>query len=124
MKVAITAKDNKGLKAKVDPKFGRSSYFAIVNLNDMKVDFVANSARDEASGAGVKAAQIVVDKGVEGLISGNIGPKAFNGLNNAGIKIYSTDKDTLEATIDAYNSGRIEELNSPTKGGHSGFKKR
>jgi len=122
MKIAVTASNNTGLESEVDSKFGRAGYFAIIDLDTEEVEFIANTAADSASGAGVKAAQLVADEEVEALISGRVGPKAFRGLDKAGIKIYSTTETTLQEVVVAYKDGNLTELDGPTNQGHFGMK--
>ncbi|MDI3546467.1 MAG: hypothetical protein PWR10_119 [Halanaerobiales bacterium] len=122
MKVAVTASNNNGLEAKVDSRFGRAPYFAIVDLDKMEAEFINNSATGAASGAGVMAAQTVVDQGVDALISGNFGPKAFSALKAANLKLYSFTGGTVREAVEAYKNGQLEELSNPTNRAHSGLR--
>ncbi len=122
MKIAITAKENKGLNAKMDSRFGRAAYFALIDPEKEGVEFIDNPATGAASGAGVLAAQTVADSGITGLISGNYGPKAFDGLKAAGIKLYTFNGGTIQEAVEAYNEGKLEEVSDPTSRSHAGFK--
>ncbi|AGB41028.1 hypothetical protein Halha_1068 [Halobacteroides halobius DSM 5150] len=122
MKIAVTAKDDVGLEAKVDSRFGRAFYFAIIDLDTEEVEFINNTAANAASGAGVKAAQLVTDEEVEALISGRVGPKAFRGLDKAGIKIYITKEATIKETLADYKDNNLKEIDGPTNQGHVGMK--
>ncbi|MFW6035988.1 MAG: NifB/NifX family molybdenum-iron cluster-binding protein [Halothermotrichaceae bacterium] len=128
MKIAVTASSDNGFKAEVNQRLGRAPYFAIVDVNDgdkmekKDIKFIENDGVNAASGAGVRAAQIIADNGVEVVISGNIGPKAFSGLKAAGVKIYSVDSGTIEEAIKKYSQDNADELNDPTNNGHVGFK--
>ena len=121
MKIAVTASDNRGLSAEIDSRFGRTPYFAVIETDNMKVDFIDNKAGSTASGAGVKAAQIMADLGVEAVISGNFGPKAFQGLQAAGIKLFSVKEGSIEDAVDGYKAGRLQELSEPTSNSHAGL---
>lgn len=99
MKIAISCINEDGLRSRFDPRFGRASYFAIVKVDTMELSFTENTASQLSSGAGVKAAQLVSDQAIDGVISGKIGPKAAKGLKSAGIKIYYFNGDIIEEAI-------------------------
>ena len=121
MNIAVTAVDNAGLEAKLDSRFGRAAYFAIVDTSDDSVEFIKNDAKNASSGAGVQAAQTVADADVDVLISGNIGPKAFDGLNRTDMEIYSAPEESIEEVVEDYEAGNLEELNSATNDAHAGL---
>lgn len=121
MKIAVPTKDNTNLQVEVEDRFGRAPYFAIIDSESKEVEFVNNSAQKAASGAGVQAAQLIADEGVEVLLAGNIGPKAFAGLEKAGIEMYQTEQTVVETAVDNYNSGKLAELEGATNQGHMGL---
>ncbi|MBM7622696.1 NifB/NifX family molybdenum-iron cluster-binding protein [Sporohalobacter salinus] len=120
MKIALTAADNTGLEAKVDPRFGRASYFGIVDLELMEVEFIDNSAANASSGAGIQAAQLLSDQEIETLISVKVGPKAFDALQSAGIDIYTVDGGKLKEVVELYKNENLNKLDNPTNPGHMG----
>lgn len=120
MKIAVTASNNRGLETEVDPRFGRAAYFAVIDSESMEVEFIDNSAANASSGAGIEAAQLVSDQGVEGLISVKVGPKAFKALQSADIKIYNVDGGSLKEAAEAYKAGELDKLDNPTNPGHMG----
>lgn len=122
MKIAVTASDNKGLETKVDLRFGRAPYFALVDTESMEVNFIDNSATTAVSGAGVTASQTIVDRQVTALISGNFGPKSFNALKTANLKLYSFNGGTVKEAVEEFKRGSLEELSSPTNNTHAGLK--
>jgi len=122
MKIAVTASGNNGLDANVDVRFGRAPYFAIVDTDTMDVNTIDNQGSGASHGAGVRAAQIISDQGVDGVISGNFGPKAFSGLQAANVKLYSFKSGTVEDAINALKNDDIEEIGGPTSQAHSGLR--
>lgn len=120
MKIAVTAKKNTGLETDIDPRFGRANYFAIVDTVNMDVNFIANTAAESSSGAGVGAAQLIADQNVDIVISGSFGPKAFNGLSAADIKLYSVNGGTIKEAVEDYNNGVLQQLTTATNNGHIG----
>lgn len=119
MKIAITALAG-DLKAEIDPRFGRCAYFILMDPETMEWEAVANRAASAASGAGIQAAQFIIDRGVEAVITGNVGPNAHRTLNTAGIVIYTGAAGTVEETLKRYRDGELTEASSPTVPGHFG----
>jgi len=121
-KVAVSASDNKGLETEVDLRFGRAPYYAIVDTENMEIIFIENPATGAASGAGVRAAQLIADQKVEAIISGNFGPKAYSGLVAANLKLYSFTGGSIKEAIEALNKGQLQEITGPTNKAHSGLR--
>jgi len=86
MKIAVSA-TKPSLDADVDPRFGRCQYFVIVDLDTMEFESVENSSAQASGGAGISTGQMIVDKGVEAVLTGNCGPNAYQVLSAAGIKV-------------------------------------
>lgn len=119
MKICVTASGD-SLDAEVDPRFGRAPYFIIVDSETMDFESVKNTAKGAMSGAGIQAAQTVVNKGAELVITGNVGPNAFQALSSAGIQIVVGAQGTVRETIEEYEKGELEETSNATVGGHFG----
>jgi len=120
MKICVSSAAD-SLDAPVDPRFGRCPYFIIVDLDTMQFEVVPNVASDAMGGAGIQAAQIIVSKGVKAVITGNVGPNAFQALSAAGIKIITGAYGTVREVIEKYKRGDLKETGSPTVGGHFGM---
>ena len=88
MKVGITS-NGENLDSDIDQRFGRCKYFIIVDTETMDFEALSNENMMASGGAGIQAAQTIANKGVEAVITGNIGPNAFQTLAAAGIKIYT-----------------------------------
>lgn len=121
MKICISASAN-SLDAPVDPRFGRCPYFVIVDSETMQFEAIPNMASGVMSGAGIQAAQTIANRDVEVLITGNVGPNAFQALSAAGIKIVTGASGTVRDVIERYKRGELKETGAPTVGGHFGIK--
>jgi predicted Fe-Mo cluster-binding NifX family protein len=106
MKIAISA-DGPSLDSRIDPRFGRCAYFLIVDLDSAEVDVVNNTSADLGGGAGIQAAQTLVDKGVKGLITGNCGPNATKVLSAAGVEIITGFSGLVRDAVENYKIGRL-----------------
>jgi predicted Fe-Mo cluster-binding NifX family protein len=76
MKICVSAAAN-SLDALIDPRFGRCPYFVIVDSENKQFEAIPNMASGAMGGAGIQAAQTIASKGVKVLITGSIGPNAF-----------------------------------------------
>jgi predicted Fe-Mo cluster-binding NifX family protein len=122
VKVAITSQGD-NLDAPVDLRFGRCLYFVIVDLESKKIEVIPNPASGATGGAGPQAAQIISDKGVEAVLTGNVGPNAFQTLKAANVKIYKGAFGTVQETLTKYEIGELEELSNSSVLGHFGLRK-
>ena len=120
MKIAVST-SNGGLDATVDPRFGRCPYFVVVDTETMHSEVVPNQSGNMAHGAGIQAAQAVVGHGVQVVLTGNIGPNAYQALSAARIKIVTGVTGSVREAITSYKKGRLKETSSPSVGGHFGI---
>ena len=120
MKICVSATAN-SLDAPVDPRFGRCPYFIIVDSETMQFEAVSNVASGAMGGAGIQAAQTIASKGAKVLITGNVGPNAFQALSAAGIKIVTGAYGTVKEVVEKYKRGELKEISAPTVGGHFGM---
>lgn len=104
----------KTLNSRVDFRFGRCQYFLIIDNNTGKFKAIPNAGLGYNRGAGISAAQVVADQGIDAIITGNIGPNAFMVLNNIGIKIYAGISDkTCKQALEMFNDGKLSKIQSP-----------
>ncbi len=120
MKICVTAVAG-SLDAQADPRFGRCLYFVIIDYETMKFEAIPNAALGAMHGAGIQAAQTVASRGVRVVITGNIGPNAFQALSVAGIKIVTGAFGTVREVVEKYKRGELKETNMPTVRGHFGM---
>ena len=86
MKTVITSKDN-NQNAPFDPRFGRGAWFCLIDDEAGKPSFIENDQAEATGGAGVKAAEKMVELGVQKVISGDFGPKAKELLEKFNIQM-------------------------------------
>jgi predicted Fe-Mo cluster-binding NifX family protein len=120
MKIMITAtKDN--LDAPIDPRFGRCHYFIVVDPDTLEYDVKKNLQKNATGGAGVQAAQSVAQAQVDAVITGSVGPNAFETLQAAHIKIFTGASGTVKNAIDEFKKGALQETNTSTVQSHHGM---
>lgn len=119
MKVAVSATGG-GLDAAVDPRFGRCPYFIIVDTDTLEFEAVPNTSQSAPHGAGIQAVHTVASKGAQAVLTGNVGPNAYQALSAAGIQIITGVSGTVREAAGKYNKGEFKETGSPTVGSHFG----
>ena len=120
MKIAISAK-GKEKNSEIDPRFGRCSFFLFIDSEKDEFEALVNPATEAAGGAGIQAAQLMVDKGVEVVITGNVGPNAFQTLNAAKIKIVGGAFGTVREALEKYKNGELKEFSAHSVPPHFGM---
>ena len=109
------------MEAQVDQRFGRCPYFLIVDSETGDFEAVQNGAAGAMGGAGIQAAQSLVGKGVKVVITGNVGPNAYQTLSTTAIVIMLGASGTVKDTVERYKNGELHETKSPNVRGHSGM---
>lgn len=120
MKVAVTAL-GPDWDSKVDPRFGRAQYFLFIDTETMKLESFNNTGKDSMHGAGIQSGQLMSDKGISAVITGQVGPNAFQTLSAAGIKIYKSGDTTVKEAVENFKAGRLDESNEMGPA-HAGMK--
>ena len=120
MKVGITS-TGENLDADVDQRFGRCKYFLIVDADSMEFEVLSNENAMASGGAGIQTAQTIAKTGVEAVLTGNVGPNAFQTLSAAGIKVFTGASGTIKESIEKYKKGELNETEAPNVGSHSGM---
>ena len=119
MKIAITANED-NLESNIDTRFGRCRFFLIIDTDTMNFESISNEGAMTSGGAGIQAAQSMIDNQVESVIAPQMGPNAWNVLQNAGIKIYRGIPGTVQANIDAFRLNQLQIMEGSSEFGRMG----
>jgi predicted Fe-Mo cluster-binding NifX family protein len=60
----------------------------------------------------------VTELGVEAVVTGHVGPKAFRTLQAAGVAVYVGAEGSVRQAVDALTAGRLERADKPNVEGH------
>lgn len=115
--IIVIPADGMKSDSKVSASFGRAPYFFFYDAKTKESTWVKNSAATGPGGAGIKAAQIVVDHGATVLLTPRCGQNAADVIQAADIKIYQTRFDSLRENLTAFENGELPLLEEI----HSGF---
>jgi predicted Fe-Mo cluster-binding NifX family protein len=112
MKIAVSAA-GKNLDSPVDPRFGRCQYFIIIDTETMSFEAIPNMSADSMSGAGIQAAQEIASRGVEAIVTGSVGPNAYQVLSSAGIRILIGASGTVREAVEMFKRGQLQDATIP-----------
>lgn len=118
MKIAVPV-DEKTLESIVCASFGRTPYYLIYDTDTKESVFIDNSAAASTGGAGIKAAQIVVDNKVDVLLTPRCGENAANVLKSANIELFKTTSASAKDNIADFINEKLPALDEI----HAGFHK-
>ena len=116
--MAVTSM-GQNMESKVDPRFGRANWFIVFDTETDEYRVVSNEQNLNAGqGAGIQSAEIISRSGVEALITGNCGPKAFRALGAAGIQVFCGAEGTVAEVLEKFKSGKLEKAAGANVEGH------
>lgn len=115
-KIAVTS-EGPSLNDLVDARFGRAAGFVIVDLDTMETSYIDNgSTQVMAQGAGIQSTEIIARAGAECLLTGYVGPKAFQALTAAGIRAgQDLDGITVREAVERFKEGKVEMATAPNR---------
>jgi len=118
MLIAVTAKSSKP-ESEVDPRFGRAICFHLVDTDTGETKIVENKQSLEAvQGAGIQTAETIINQKAEAVLTGHCGPKAFQVLNAAGVKVIVGVEGKIDEVVEKYKSGGYQAASSPDVESH------
>ncbi|MGD2148712.1 MAG: NifB/NifX family molybdenum-iron cluster-binding protein [Anaerolineae bacterium] len=120
MRIVVTA-NGAGLDAPASPVFGRCPWYIFVDTDTLEAESVENPAMNAAGGAGIQAAQFVVEQGARAVVTGNMGPNAFNVFRSAGVPVFLGKGGTVRECVEAFKSGELDETGGATGPAHAGM---
>jgi predicted Fe-Mo cluster-binding NifX family protein len=115
MNICVTSQGD-NLDASVDPRFGRCQYFIVVDTETLQYEAINNPNIDARGGAGIQSGQIMAEKQVKAVVTGNVGPNAFQTLNAAGIPVITGASGSVRQAIEKYKKGELKPTQGPTSG--------
>jgi predicted Fe-Mo cluster-binding NifX family protein len=121
MKVMVSSQ-GENLDAPASPVFGRCPVYLFVDTETMQFEAMANPAISQGGGAGIQAAQFVVNQGVEAVLTGNLGPNAFDVLQAAGVLGYQVSAGTVRQAVEAFKSGQLQPMGGASVTPHAGMR--
>ena len=120
MKICVTAQGD-NLEAQVDPRFGRCQYFIIADGDTLEFEAIENPNISAMGGAGVQSGQLVAEKQIKAVLTGNVGPNAFQTLQAAGVEIITGVSGSVKEAVEKYKKGDLKPTQGPSVGSKFGM---
>jgi predicted Fe-Mo cluster-binding NifX family protein len=120
MRIVVSAQ-GETLDAPASPVFGRCPTYVFVETETMQFEAVANPAMNQGGGAGIQAAQFVVERGAQAVLTGNLGPNAFDVLEAAGVPGYLVPQGTVRQAAEAFKANRLQPMGGANVTAHAGM---
>lgn len=118
MKIAISS-TGENLESAVDMRFGRASRFLVIDTETGDFEVADNTQNLNAmQGAGIQSAQNVAALGVQAVLTGHCGPKAFRALEAAGVRVFAGVSGTCAEALQQFQAGKLQEAGGADVQGH------
>ena len=119
MIIAIPS-DKESLDSAVCVSFGRSPFYCLYNTETQQSTFLVNTAADSPGGAGIKAAQLLVDNKVHVVVTVRCGENSAKVLEPAKILLFKALNLSVADNIAAKTQNKLEPLKEIHAGYHNG----
>ena len=120
MKIAVTS-TGPTLDDNVEARFGRCAYFLIIDTDTMQYEAIENPNIALGGGAGIQSAQLMSEKGVTTILTGNCGPNAFNVFGQAGIQVIVGVSGLVRNAVEQFETGALSNASRPNVASHFGM---
>jgi predicted Fe-Mo cluster-binding NifX family protein len=120
MMIAVTA-SGPTLDSRVEARFGRCPYFLIIDTETMALEAIENPNVSLGGGAGPQSAQIMADRKVSVVLTGNCGPNAFQTFGAAGIEVITGVSGLVRQAVEQYKAGALARSAGPSVYSHFGM---
>ncbi|MEW5786200.1 MAG: NifB/NifX family molybdenum-iron cluster-binding protein [Bacillota bacterium] len=121
MRIAVSTSGS-GPEAAVVSCFGRCNYFTVYDTDNGVYSNLLISKKRRV-GAGIRAAQTILEHNIGAVITESIGPHAYEALKAAGILCYTAVNGTVKDCVAAYLKGRLPAAGAATAPQYAGVAK-
>ena len=113
MRAAITSQ-GPDMTSAVDPRFGRARFFIVVDTGTGEFSAHDNAQNLNAvQGSGIKAAEEVTNMGVDAVITGKVGSRAFRTLRAGGVEIYVGAEGSVKNALEQFGADQLQRAGAP-----------
>jgi predicted Fe-Mo cluster-binding NifX family protein len=109
MKICIPTENKEGLNAKVYGHFGSAPYFTIYDTESKTVTTAENTNAHHSHGM-CQPMNAIIGKNIDAVVSGGMGMRAVQKLNEGGIKAYMATAGTVADIVSQFAKGGLEEI--------------
>jgi predicted Fe-Mo cluster-binding NifX family protein len=109
MKICVPTQTQEGKQAQVYEHFGSAPFFTLVDTRTGGVEVVNNGNQHHAHGM-CQPLQAIAGFKVDAVVTGGMGARAVQRLNEGGVKVFRAVPGTVEALVEQYKQGTLEEI--------------
>jgi predicted Fe-Mo cluster-binding NifX family protein len=120
MKIAVASK-GKTTSSRLDDRFGRCTYFLVLDTTSMTMETIENPGQKEKNAAGIRACQTLIDNDISAVVVKNIGHNSLVTLTGAGMEVYTVESGTVGAAMKKVKRGELTPAERPTVGFQEGL---
>jgi len=120
MKIAVTS-TGPTFDDNVEARFGRCPYFLIIDTDTTQLEAIENPNMALGGGAGIQSAQLMSEKGVIAVLTGNCGPNAFNVFGQADIQVIVGVNGPVRNAVEQFKTGAFSSASQPNVASHFGM---
>jgi len=117
----VVSAQGENLDAAASPVFGRCPTFVFVDTETMAFEALPNPAMSQGGGAGIQAAQFVINQGAQAVLTGNLGPNAYDVLQAADVPGYRAAEGTVRQAVEAFKLGQLQPMGGANVAAHAGM---
>ncbi len=109
MKVCFPVTADNGLESVVFNHFGSAPLFIMVDTETMEVSQLTNGDAGHSHGA-CSPIKALGGQAVDAVVAGGIGGGALSKLNEAGIRVYRAQAETIKDNVEILTAGSLREF--------------
>lgn len=119
--ICVPSLDGNGIKGKVSQHLGKTPYFVLIKYEKDKIeDFQVLESKGKHMGGQITPGEFIASSGAQTLLCGNLGHKAIQMIQKAGIDIYVGASGKVIEAVQDWSEGKLKEasLDSACADGH------
>lgn len=119
--ICVPSLDQGGLKGQISQHLGKTPYFVLIKYeNDRVENFEIIESRAKHVGGNMTPGEFIAGSGANKLLCGNLGPKAVQMLENAGIEVYTGASGIVIEALQDWLEGKLKpaDMDSACSDGH------
>jgi predicted Fe-Mo cluster-binding NifX family protein len=106
MRICVAA-EGPDLESDIGADIGHSPYLLVVDPETMEFEAFENEAMDPEVGADMKTAELIIQLGVDAIITADIGSREYERFTEAGMRVITQEQGPVMDAIMTFRHGRL-----------------